>query len=281
MKKLISITIPIVITCILFSACQETLTEVRKAEIEKELLDFTYDVMDRFNNRDTATVYTYYSDNFSLMSRGQYRITSPEEFEKMTSTAKVSIATSDKTVFNVENPKVEVYSNNVANITYTYTTTTTFDNDVSYESRSASTWTMIKENGEWKIKHAHISAVKDTYRAVEGESAWIALNKVAADKREVFEKFIHEVIFDKAIELGGLNGLVIKNIRILHPANTNEDGSYTYVFMADPVILGVNYDIMNYLVQVYGEEEAKEKMKMFSESLVEPQTLLELTQSKH
>lgn len=281
MKKLISITILIVVACILFSACKETLTDARKAEIEKELLDFTYDIVDRFNERDTATVYTYYSDDFSLMSRGQYRISSPEEFKEFTSAAKVSIATRDKTVYNIENPRVEVYSNNVANITYTYTSTTTYDNDVSYESRSASTWTVIKENGEWKIKHAHISAGKDTYRAIEGESAWIALNKVAADKREVFEKFIYEVLFDKVIELGGLNELVLNNMRILHPAGANEDGSYTYVFMADPIIPGVNYTIMHYLVQVYDEEEAKEKMKMFSESLVEPQMLIELTQSKH
>ncbi|MBA7551684.1 hypothetical protein ES705_44232 [subsurface metagenome] len=77
------------------------------------------------------------------------------------------------------------------------------------------------------------------------------------------------------------NKLVFNNIRILHPASANEDGSYTYIFIADPIIPGVNYNIMHYLVQVYDEEEAREKMKMFSESLVEPRTLIELTQSKH
>ncbi|MEN8155952.1 MAG: DUF4440 domain-containing protein [Bacteroidota bacterium] len=281
MKRLISITLPFVTACILFSACQENLTDSRKAEIEKELLALTSEVQDRFNNRDTATVYTYYCDDFSLMSRGKYKISTPEEFNKFTFAAKVSIATRDQTVYDFINPVVEIYSYDVANITFLYTSTTTFENDVAFETASACTWTVIRKDGKWKIKHAHISAGEDTHRAVQGEPAFITLNTVAAEKREVFEQFIYEVMYESMIESGGLNEQVISTTRMFNPVRANEDGSYTYVFMADPVIPGVSYYIMHYLEQMYGEEEAKEKMKMFTESLVEPQTFIELTQSKY
>lgn len=281
MKKLIHFTTAIIIACISISACQQTLTDTEKVEIEKELLELTVDIINRFNNRDTATVYTFYSEDFVLLSRGQYRITDPEQMQDFTASAKLSIATRDKTEYRVEEPRVEVYANNVANIFYTYTTTTTYDNDIHHETKSASTWTMVKENGDWRIKHAHISTGMDNYRAVEGEPVWVLLNKVAPDKREVFERFMNEVFFDKAKELGGIANLVMNHVRILDPENANEDGSYTYVFIMDPVISWANYDILSYLVQIYDEDEAQEKMKMFTGSLIEPQTRFVLTQSKY
>lgn len=281
MKKLIQFTSALFIACISFSACQQTLSDAQKETIEKELLDFTYDVMDQFNNRDTATVYTNYTDDFILLSRGEYRITTPAEFQEMTSEAKTFIATRDKTIYKIQDPLIEVYSNNVASVNYTYTRTTTFNGGISIVTNSASTWIMVKESGEWKIKHTHISAGKDTYRAVEGDPVWILLNKVAPDKKEVFEEFMFDILAEKSIELGGIFAQAINQFRILRPTEANEDGSFTYVFMMDPLIPDANYEIMHYLSQFYEEEEASEKMKMFTESLVEPQTRIILEQTKY
>ncbi|MEN8229662.1 MAG: nuclear transport factor 2 family protein [Bacteroidota bacterium] len=279
MKRVFQFTTALLITSLTFSACQQTLSEPQKEAIEKELLEFTNDIMDRFNNRDTATVYTYYTDDFTLLSRGLNKITDQDSWEKMKASAKQYIATRAKTIYEIQNPWVEVYSRNTANICYNYTRTVSFENGVSHTSRSASTWTVVKREGEWKIKHAHLSDGKEAYRAVEGEKVWVLLNKVAADKREVFEKFMHEAFFEKVLEEEELYRLVKNNTRILHPSIANEDGTYTYVFIMDPLIPGYDYGIMHHLIKVYGEEEAQEKIKMFTESLIEPQTLIVLEQT--
>jgi ketosteroid isomerase-like protein len=280
MKKLIQLTISTMIACFIFSACQPTLSDANSDSIEKELIEFTYDIFDRFNNRDTATVYTFYSDDFSMLSRGENRIPSRDVWEEMKASAKENIVTRDETVYEVLDPWVEVYTSNVANVCYKYTSTTTFENGVTNTRSSACTWTMVKENGNWKIKHAAISSGKDYFRAVEGDEVWVLSNKVAADKKDIFEEFMFDILIQQSQELGGIFAQSLNQFRILRPTTINEDGTYSYIFLMDPVTKGANYNIMHYLTQMYDKEEAAEKMKMFSESLVEPQSRLIVEQTR-
>ena len=76
-------------------------------------------------------------------------------------------------------------------------------------------------------------------RADEGELVWIILNHVKPDKRQQFEEFmdIMNLVFDdliKADKVSTEEAMVWKQMRFLHPTEANEDGSYTYVFLADP-----------------------------------------------
>ena len=280
MKKLIQLTIATMIACFIFSACQPTLSDANRDSIEKELIEFTYDIFDRFNNRDTATVYTYYSNDFSMLSRGENRIPSRDVWEEMKASAKENIVTRDETVYEVLDPWVEVYASNVANVCYKYTRTTTFENGVTITRSSACTWTMVKENGHWKIKHAAISSGKDYFRAVEGDEVWVLSNKVAADKKDIFEEFMFDILIKQSQKLGGIFAQNLSQVRILRPTTINEDGTYSYIFLMDPVTKGANYNIMHYLTQMYDKEEAVEKMKIFSESLVEPQSRLIVEQTR-
>ena len=107
-----------------------------------------------------------------------------------------------------------------------------------------------------------------TGRAVTGEKMWVLLNRVKADKRELHEKFVHEILRPAALQV---SPDIVQKVRFLHPTEPNEDGTYTYFFLMDPYIEGAQYDIQSLLKQVYGEDKAQEYNQMWLDSLAEPQ----------
>jgi len=123
-------------------------------------------------------------------------------------------------------------------------------------------------------------------RADEGELVWIILNHVKPDKRQQFEEFmdIMNQTFEDLIKTDKLSeeeAMAWKQMRFLHPTEANEDGSYTYVFLADPWIEGVESQIGYWLRKKYSEEEAQKYGRMFSDSLMHPQDSYISKQGKH
>jgi|SRR6266545_3266803 len=121
-----------------------------------------------------------------------------------------------------------------------------------------------------------IDGARETVRAVNGEQMWIRLNHVKADKRELFERFIHDIL-RPAVEQ--VEPAMFRQVRFLHPTEPNEDGTYTYVFLMDPLIEGANYGIVHLLKRAYGEEQAAAYDQMWDEAVASPQTGYELIQS--
>ncbi len=122
----------------------------------------------------------------------------------------------------------------------------------------------------------HIDGARETVRAVNGERMWIRLNHVKADKRELFERFIHNIL-RPAVEQ--VESAMFRQVRFLHPTEPNEDGTYTYVFLMDPLIEGADYGIRDLLKRAYGEEQAAAYDRMWDEAVASPQTGYELIQS--
>ena len=120
-----------------------------------------------------------------------------------------------------------------------------------------------------------------TMRAAKGDTVWVLLNHIKADKCEQFEKFVHEILWPTANKLEPADQQVAKQTRVLHPVEMNEDSTYTYVFLMDPAIPNANYQVMYYLKKGYGEEKAKEYSKMFEECYASPQVGYTLIQSQH
>jgi len=120
-----------------------------------------------------------------------------------------------------------------------------------------------------------------TIRAAKGEKVWVLLNHVKPDRRETFEKFIHEIFWPQAVKLEPADQKAFRQTRVLHPVEQNEDGTYTYVFLMDPLIPDASYSILNFLEKMYSEEKAKEYYKMFTESLNRPQEGYEVIQSEY
>ncbi len=122
----------------------------------------------------------------------------------------------------------------------------------------------------------NVNVARETIRAVEGERMWVLLNHVKADKWEQHEHFVHDILVP-AIEK--VEPSVLRRTRVLYPAEQNEDGTYTSVFLMDPLVEGADYDILSLLKKAYGEEQAEEYILLWSESLAGPQVGYDLTQS--
>ena len=123
-------------------------------------------------------------------------------------------------------------------------------------------------------------------RADEGELIWIILNHVKPDKRQQFEKFMDFMNqnFEDIIKEGEASpeeAKAYKQMRILHPTQANEDGSYTYVFLGDPWTEGVESKIGPWFRKKYSKEEVQKYYQMFSDSLMHRQITYMLKQTKH
>ncbi len=121
--------------------------------------------------------------------------------------------------------------------------------------------------------------VKAQYSAAKGDTIWVLLNQIKPDKTQQFEKFIHEIFWQKSSTLDPEDQLVFKHTRILHPVKMDKDSTYTYIFLMDPVITGKSYSILYYLKKMYTEEDANKYDKMFEECYASPQTGYEVIQS--
>ena len=113
-------------------------------------------------------------------------------------------------------------------------------------------------------------------RAHAGEDMWVILNHVHPEKREVFEHFLHSILMPAAAHV---QPEVYNKVRVLHPTMPNPDGTYTYIFLMDPLVLQADYNIENILFEFYKPEQAKEYYKTWEESLNSPQVEYDMIQS--
>ena len=118
------------------------------------------------------------------------------------------------------------------------------------------------------------SCEKNKVVASSGESMWVILNHVKADKRQQFEKFAYEILLP-ALKEKAKSDLISKQIidqtRMLEPMRANKDSSYTYIWLMDPLVKDANYSYPGILGQVYSPEETKKYISMNNECLVGPQ----------
>jgi hypothetical protein len=96
------------------------------------------------------------------------------------------------------------------------------------------------------------------HRAVEGDEVWVALNHVNADKWEEHKDFVLNILIPAAEKIVPTE---MANTRFLVPDDSNEDGTFTSIFLMDPVIRDGNYDILDILKKEYGEEQAEQYFK--------------------
>ena len=118
------------------------------------------------------------------------------------------------------------------------------------------------------------SCEKNKVVSSSGESMWVILNHVKADKRQQFEKFAYEILLP-ALKEKAKSDLISKQIidqtRMLEPMRANKDSSYTYIWLMDPLVKDANYSYPGILGQVYSPEETKKYISMNNECLVGPQ----------
>ena len=124
------------------------------------------------------------------------------------------------------------------------------------------------------VRNANVA--RETIRAVGGEQMWVLLNHVKADKWEQHEHFVHDILMPAAekVDPGSF-----RHTRVLLPAEPNEDGTYTSVFLVDPLIEGADYTFIGLLTKAYGEEKAKEYIQLWDDARASPQVGYSVVQS--
>lgn len=124
------------------------------------------------------------------------------------------------------------------------------------------------------VRNANVA--RETIRATEGEQMWVLLNNVKADKWEQHKHFVHDILMPAAEKV---DPAAFRHTRFLHPAEPNEDGTYTSVFLMDPLIEGADYTFMGLFTKAYGEEKAKEYVQLWDDALASPQVGYSVIQS--
>src|SRR5688500_559615 len=65
--------------------------------------------------------------------------------------------------------------------------------------------------------------------AKPGDSVWVIINHIKPDKRQQFEKFVHEVFWPMASKLNDSVRLTFMQTRVLSPTAPEQDGTYSYI----------------------------------------------------
>ena len=99
---------------------------------------------------------------------------------------------------------------------------------------------------------------KEQTHAKTGEEVWVIVNYVKEDSKLAFEQWIKRVFYP-ALEKSQnpMTKEQLNATRWLEPARQNEDKTWTYVWIMDPVVPNADYDILNLLNTAYGEEKGK------------------------
>lgn len=114
-------------------------------------------------------------------------------------------------------------------------------------------------------KHVAKPPVRAT--AAKGDTVWVIVNPVKPDKRAQFERFLKEIFWPMGYKLKGKDGQVFRQTRVLFPVKPEADGTWSYIFLMDPLVVGGEYDIATLLRKMYPANKAKEYAQMFGDSL--------------
>ena len=117
--------------------------------------------------------------------------------------------------------------------------------------------------------------------AQAGDKVWVIVNSVKADKRAQFERFVTAIFWPGAAKLSPAEQRVFRQTRVLNLTAPEADGTYSYLFIMDPLILGANYEIDHLLQKEYGAAKATEYLKLYGSSLAGKQHQYLMVQTKN
>ncbi len=116
--------------------------------------------------------------------------------------------------------------------------------------------------------------------AVENDEVWVAVNTIKADKREQFEKWVFEIFWPAGLKLPAKERIAFEYTRVLRPTKANDDGTWTYIYVMDPVIPRAEYDIDRWLKRLFSEAKAQEYAQMVEETYAKPQFSYDMKQGR-
>ncbi len=103
-------------------------------------------------------------------------------------------------------------------------------------------------------KSTNTSKVEASVYASEN-TTMMAINHILPAKSAAFEMMNKTIIFP-AFKRNNID--VYNSLQFLAPEGENEDGTFTFVYVANPYLEDQNYDILDVLIAEYGRSRAEE-----------------------
>lgn len=119
-------------------------------------------------------------------------------------------------------------------------------------------------------------------RAMAGDTVSVVQYYVRPDGRARFEQFLRESYWPTVQQLSRTEPARVRGFaqtRIIFPVRANPDGTYTYVFLLDPMVSGESYRILELLQGVYPAPEAEQRYRLWAETWARPFTSQVFVQS--
>lgn len=113
-------------------------------------------------------------------------------------------------------------------------------------------------------------------RAAQGQPVLVCVSTIKADKRDDFRHYLDEV---KAPAVRAIKPDVHASVRLLEPSHPNADGTWTFIWLMDPVVEGEDYEMEPMYGAFYGQAHVAERMREWDECHASEQVCYELVQS--
>jgi hypothetical protein len=117
---------------------------------------------------------------------------------------------------------------------------------------------------------------KKNVRAVEGDVVGVFFNHVKADQWEKHKELVMNILIPAAEKIVPAE---MGQTRFLYATEPNEDGTFTSVFLMDPVIENGNYRIEDILKKAHGDQQGQSYTEQWMETLAADQSGFTVKQS--
>ncbi|MCF8332143.1 MAG: DUF4440 domain-containing protein [Bacteroidales bacterium] len=237
---------------LLFCSCTQ-----KTGDVSKEIEAVNKSIMEAFEKGDATAIASYYTSDAQMFPPNTPTIEGAESIRKFWKSGMERGI--KEAIFETKSAKS---TGNTAVEEGMFKLLAQGDHLIS-EGKYILTWEKV--DGNWKItrdmwnKNAPVKQM-----AAENDTMWVVRYRVNPTKREQFEKFNFNHL---AVAAKKIDPKLKNSVRFLRPVNQNDDGSFTYIYLMDPVIDPTAYDIKPVLTKAYGKEKAAEYYKMFNACL--------------
>lgn len=116
-----------------------------------------------------------------------------------------------------------------------------------------------------------VTTATELLRAKTGDEVWIIVSYIKNDKKSEFDMWIKDVLYAALYKsTNPMKKDQLKVTRWLEPIRQNEDKSWTYAWIMDPIIPNTDYDIPTFLNKEYGEVKGKEHWAKYESFWAKP-----------
>ena len=114
-------------------------------------------------------------------------------------------------------------------------------------------------------------------RAHTGDRVWVCVSVIKAGRRDDFSRFVRETVGPAA---RAVTPEAHASVRFLEPLAPSADGTWSFVWLMDPVLPGEDYEVGPMLEAHYGMAKGGEHLKYWEDCHVGEQLFYEVRQAE-